>query len=34
MEKRTYKAKRYNKSMGYKIKWEDNQINIKEIDDE
>ena len=32
--KEIHKAKRYNKSMGYKIKWEDNQINIKEIDDE
>ena len=32
--KELHKAKRYNKSMGYKIKWEDNQINIKEIDDE
>ena len=32
--KELHKAKRYNKSMGYKIKWEDDQISIKEIDDE
>ena len=32
--KELHKAKRYNKSMGYKIKWENDQISIKEIDDE
>tara|TARA_R100000656_G_scaffold17245_1_gene16203 strand:- start:363 stop:758 length:396 start_codon:yes stop_codon:yes gene_type:complete len=32
--KQLHKATRYNKSNGYQIKWEDSQINIKELDDE